>query len=364
VEFLNRAFGPGLVTGGLNVLLWLSYIVMLSLYASAFGSYGAVFFPDAMHTIAKHGLISGIVLLLTGINVMGARIVGEYEEWIVGFKIAILVLFVTVGLASVNLDRLAPPTWSSPVQVLGGGMIIFLAYEGFELIANTAAEVRAPKTILPRAFYSSVGFVILLYVLVSTVTVGNLPVEEIVAARDYALAMAARPFLGAFGFTVIAIAALLSTASAINATLYGTSRISYIIAREGELPKVLEKKIWKRPVEGLFITSALTLIVANLFDLSSISMMGSAGFLILFAAVNGSNLLLRRDTESRGWIAGLGLVLCGVALAVLICQTAIESPRGIWVLALLVGAAFIVEALYRKVSGRRIAPILSRGEGG
>jgi len=202
-----------------------------------------------------------------------------------------------------------------------------------------------------------------LYVLVSVVTVGNLPVDQIVSAKDYALAEAARPFLGAFGFTLIAIAALLSTASAINATFYGTSRISYIIAKEGELPAILEKKIWRRPVEGLFITSILTLLAANFFDLSSISMMGSAGFLIVFAAVNGSNLLLRRETKSRGPIAGLALGVCGAALLVLIWQTAIEAPRKLWVLVLLVGAAFAAEALYRKVSGKRLAPHLARGEG-
>ena len=363
VEFLNRAFGPGMVTGGLNVLLWLSYVVMLSLYASAFGSYGAAFFPDEVHGMAKHGLISGIVLLLTGVNVMGARIVGEYEEWIVGFKISILVLFIAIGLVSVDLHRLQLSTWSSPVQLVGGGMIIFLAYEGFELIANTADEVRDPKKTLPRAFYASVGFVMVLYVLVSVVTVGNLPIDQIVAAKDYALAAAARPFLGTFGFTLIAVAALLSTASAINATLYGTSRISYIIAKEGELPRILEKKIWRRPVEGLFITSVLTLIVANFFDLSSISMMGSGGFLIIFAAVNGANVLLRRATEARGWIAGSGVVVCGLALLVLIWQTVIEAPRRLWVLVLLVVASFAVEAVYRKVTGRRIAPDLTRVDG-
>jgi amino acid transporter len=197
----------------------------------------------------------------------------------------------------------------------------------------------------------------------SVVTVGNLPIDQIVAAKDYALAAAARPFLGTFGFTLIAVAALLSTASAINATLYGTSRISYIIAKEGELPRILEKKIWRRPVEGLFITSVLTLIVANFFDLSSISMMGSGGFLIIFAAVNGANVLLRRATEARGWIAGSGVVVCGLALLVLIWQTVIEAPRRLWVLVLLVVASFAVEAVYRKVTGRRIAPDLTRVDG-
>jgi hypothetical protein len=114
-------------------------------------------------------------------------------------------------------------------------MIIFLAYEGFELIANTAADVRDPNRTLPRAYYSAVGFVILLYVMVAAVTVGNLPVAQIVAAKDYALAEAAKPFLGSFGYLLITVAALLSTLSAINATLYGAARLSYTIAKDGEL---------------------------------------------------------------------------------------------------------------------------------
>lgn len=361
VEFLNQAFGPGLLTGGLNILLWLSYIVMLSLYAYAFGSYGASFFPKVMQPFWKHIFISGSIILLTGLNILSAKAVGKAEEWIVGFKIAILLFFIGVGLWSVNPQRLALSAWTNTLQLIAGGMIIFLAYEGFELIANTAGDVKNPRRTLPRAYYSSVGFVIALYILVSLVTVGNLPVGRIVAARDYALAASAQPFLGSFGFILIAIAALLSTGSAINATLYGASRVSYTIAKEGELPEVLEEKIWRRPIEGLLITSALTLLVANLFNLSSIAMMGSAGFLLIFAAVNRANLRLYRKTASHRWIAILGIILCLAALGALIWQVAGKSPRELWVLAIMVGAAFAIEAIYRKLTGRVLRPLMKKG---
>jgi len=354
VEFLNAAFGPGLATGGLNVLLLLSYVVMLSLYAYAFGSYGASFFPAALQPFWKHILISAIVLLLAGLNVLGASIVGEAEEWIVGLKVVILLFFIAAGIWTIEPARLAPAAWSAPLPLFAGGMIIFLAYEGFELIANTAGDVRNPQRTLPRAYLTAVLFVIALYILVSAVTVGNLPTAEIIAAKDYALAEAARPFLGKAGFTLIAIAALLSTASAINATLYGASRISYIIAKEGELPAALEKKIWNNPVEGLLLTSALTLLVANFFDLSSISIMGSAGFLILFAAVNVANVRLHQKTGSRRWISILGALVCALALVALIWQTWRTRPQGIWILVLLVGSAFLFEAIYRKATGRVI----------
>jgi amino acid transporter len=360
VEFLNQAFGSGVVTGGLNVLLWLSYVVMLSLYAYAFGSYGASFFPLSTQLIWKHIFISGIVILLTALNVFGSRAVGKSEEWIVGFKVAILLLFIGAGLWSVNLHRMDPSNWSNSIQLLAGGMIIFLAYEGFELIANTAGDVRNPKKTLPRAYYSAVGFVIALYIFVSAVTVGNLPISEIIGAKDYALAVGARPFLGGVGFTLIAIAALLSTGSAINATFYGASRISYIIAKDGELPQVLEKKIWNRPVEGLLITSGLTLLVANLFDLSSISMMGSAGFLLIFAGVNGANVRLCAKTGSQRWIAVFGVIVCLSALGALIWQRATTSPKELGVLGVMVALAFIIEVVYRLVTGRAIRPLFER----
>jgi len=359
VEFINQAFGEGMLTGSLNVLLWISYIIMLSLYAFAFGSYGASFFSGALQPIMKHVFISGIIILLTLLNALGSTLVGEAEEWIVGFKLGILLLFVAVGFWGIDAVNLEPGQWTPLPHLLAGGMIIFLAYEGFELIANSAGDVKNPSKILPRAFYTSVIFVILLYILVSAVTVGNLPVDKIVAAKDYALAEAAKPFLGQFGFTLIAIAALLSTGSAINATLYGTARVSYIIAKDGELPEVLERKIWKRPMEGLLITAGLALLVANFFNLSSISLMGSAGFLLIFAAVNLANAKLHSHTKGKTWLSYIGMVACLGALGTLLWQRAMTAPSQLLVFATLIVLSIVIEGIYRAATGRSIKPKLS-----
>jgi amino acid transporter len=363
VAFLDNAFGPGLFTGAMNILLWISYIVMLSLYAYAFGSYGSALFPAGSQLIWKHVLISSSILAIAGLNLLSARFIGEIEEWIVAVKVAILLLFVVVGALTIDSHRLFPGQWSVPVQIVAGGMIIFLAYEGFELIANTADDVQYPDRTLPRAFYSAVGFVVLLYILVAAVTVGNLPVDKIVDAKDYALAAAARPFMGRYGYVLITIAALLSTASAVNATLYGAARLSYIIAKDGELPEILEHKIWNEPVEGLLITAGATLIIANLFDLSSISMMGSAGFLLIFAAVNAANAVLAEKTGSRGWISILGVVLCLAALGSLIWEIGQKTPSHLWILLIMLLLAFLVEVAYRFIKVRRLQVPLSRKAG-
>jgi amino acid transporter len=349
VRFVNRAFGPGLFAGGINVLLWLSYIVMLALYAQAFGSYAASFLPDAQHELGKHIFLTAAVVLISALNVAGASTVARAERAVVGVKLAILLLFVVVGMTGVSTARLAPDQWGSPLSLVAGGMIVFLAYEGFELIANAAEDVADPGRTLTRAYYISVVSVIVLYVLVAVVAVGSVPVAQLVDARDYALAVAARPALGAAGFTLIAVAAMLSTASAINATLYGSARMTYTIAKARELPAQLERPIWNRPLEGLFITAAATLVLANVLDLASISTMGSAGFLIIFVVVNLAEARTAKERGTAPWVSIVAAVACGGALAALLSTSSLASAA---VLVAMVAVAFGVEAAFRGVMGR------------
>jgi hypothetical protein len=112
VTFLDRAFGAGMFTGSLNVLLWLSYVVMLSLYAVAFGGYGATFLPAAWHATGQHVLVSLSVILIAGLNLLSAGLIGNAENWIVGLKVAILLLFVGVGFAGIKVVQIAPGSWS------------------------------------------------------------------------------------------------------------------------------------------------------------------------------------------------------------------------------------------------------------
>lgn len=169
----------------------------------------------------------------------------------------------------------------------------------------------------------------------------------------FALSEAARSFFGQTGFDLIAVAAMLSTASAINATFYGSARLSYCTAVDGQLLSELERKVWGQRIEGLLITAALTLVVANLFDLTSISTLGSAGFLLIFAAVNFGNARCATETKSRAWISIVGAVACVAALGALVWQTATTAPAKLWVLAAMIAIAVAVEGTYRLVRGAR-----------
>jgi len=346
IIFIDRAFGVDLFTGGVNNLLWLSYVVTLALYSVAFANYTATFFPNVVGAFFRHALISAGILVPTILNLASPGLVTRTETAVVVIKLSILVFVMAYGIGGIDTDRLAPATWESPLSIVGGGMLIFVAYEGFELIANTAPNVDNREKVLPRAYYVSVGSVIVLYIVIALVTVGTLDAKQIQSASDFALAEATRPTLGRVGFTLVAISAVLATFSAINATLYGSARLASSIAAEGEAPKFLKQRIWNQPLPGLFLTAILALLLANAADLSVISSMGSVGFLSIFAFVNAANFVRSKETGSIRIVAGFGVVVCVGALAVLIAHIARGDPTQLGVLAGLVAVPFGIEAAY------------------
>ena len=270
VRFINEGFGRSVFSGSINNLLWVSYIIMLSLYASAFGSYAPNLLELFGSEIDNHLYSSAIIILATIINYYSIKVVGKIESYAVFIKLIILLAFVIIGIYGLfdnpNLSQLTISNWESPIQLLTGGMVIFVAYEGFELIANSAPDIENPEKNIPKAYYYAVIFVILLYVIIAIVTIGSLPFKEIATAKDYVLAEAAKPMLGQIGFSIITIAALISTFSAINASLYGGSRVSYEIAEDDELPNHLTSNLWNQPI-GLLITAIATLLLVNLLKL-------------------------------------------------------------------------------------------------
>ena len=353
VKFINTGFGTGVFSGALNNLLWISYVIMLSLYASAFGSYAPnLYEATGDKAFDVHLYTTCIIVFATLVNYYSLEIVGRIEKWAVVIKLIILIAFVFIGayglIGNPNIGQLALENWEAPVQLLAGGMVIFVAYEGFELIANATPDIENPKVNIPKAYYYSVGFVILLYIVIAVITVGSLPFGDIADAQDYVLAEAAKPMLGDVGFTIITIAALISTFSAINASLYGGSQVSYEIAKDGELPHQLTGNLWGKP-EGLFITAMLTLVMANTLNLESISTAGSIGFLFVFAMVNYVGFKLSDVIAGNKVIPFSGFILCLVALVVLIVQQYGSNPQSIYIALGIILGCFVMEFIYKQI---------------
>lgn len=354
VEFLIKGFGDGILSGGFNILLWIGYVFVLALYAKAFAGYAATFFMANASSFLTNIFATAVILIFTVVNFIGAKAVGKSEFIIVSVKVGILLIFAATGLFFIDPNLLSLSHWPQVSNVIFGAGIVFVAYEGFGLVTNTAEDMENPEKTLPKALYLSVSITIIIYAAVTLTVLGNLSLPEILKAEEYALAAAARPFLGLIGFKIAAIAALFSTASAINATLYGGANVSYMMAKEGELPRYFERKIWGKGYEGLFITAGLVILFINLLNLEGIALLGSAVFLCIYAAVNIAHLRLYRDTGANPLLIWISIAGCLIAFCILVYYEIVNSPLTVIVLGIVFLLSFGIEGGYRKYSQRSL----------
>lgn len=325
------------------------YIGTLALYAYTFGVYGSVMLGGSGHgSVLQHVLATGILIVFLGLNLYSVKATGHIEDLIVIVKVMILSLFAAVGLFSVKADHLLPVLDQGTLGMVMGAALIFVAYEGFELIPNAVNDMKSPQQDLPRSIMVSILITIVIYILVSLVAVGNLFPAQIIKYKEYALAIAARPFLGHAGFILIGLGALLSTASAINATLFGTARLGKVMAQDEALPCVFSIKERTRdiPWVSLCIISAITILFVNLSDLTDISSFASSTFLLVFSSINFSAFRLRRRINISPLVPLTGLVLCLSSWAVLCAYLWQHNPRSLRWMMISCLAIAIMEMLF------------------
>jgi len=351
--YLEHAFSQPTIAGIGGWLLLAGYIGTMALYAFTFGIYGSAMLGSTANPAMQHLLQSFVLLLFLGINLYGVRETGNAELLIVTAKVLILILFAAIGLIYIKADYLLPVFNQGIGGVLMGAALIFVAYEGFELIPNAVDEMQDPGHDLARGIMYAIAITIFIYVTVSLVAVGNLLPEAVLRYKEYALAEAARPFLGQAGFLLIGLAALFSTSSAINATLFGTARLGSEMARSKALPRVFgfRRKQDGIPWASLIIVTLVTLLFVNTSDLTMISAFASASFLLIFAAINLSAWRLRETIAIGKAVPAAGFLLSLLSLLALLVYLRQDKPA---VLMELLGIYIVVAMAELLFSQRRL----------
>ena len=348
IAFIRKGLGDNILVGALSILMWITYVVSISLFVKGFAGY-LLPFINIDYTAFNIGITEVLVLaFFTALNYFSSKTVGKAESYIVLFKLSILLVFILAGFMSINWEMVKPGFDANHTKGLfNASIIFFLSYMGFGLITNFSENVTNPGKNVPRAIFISIFFVMIFYVLISVVTIGNLPLANIIEAQENALAIAAKPFLGNFGFILITIGALFSISSALNATIFGGANIAYSLARYGELPKFFERKVWFKSTEGLNITAGLGLLFALFFDLSTIASITSTIFTVIYIFVLISHLKLYKKYGGNKIIIIINLlILFSVFIALMIYQW--DSQRSAFYASLLTfPGAFVLEYLFR-----------------
>ncbi|MCB9895364.1 MAG: amino acid permease [Planctomycetes bacterium] len=343
-------------------VVWFASIVAGVLYALGFAVYAVIIAReayvllgrDAPVWLSNHYTIVGLAVMATGMYslLLMFKSAGGGNFETIG-KVVIFVVFIVAGLGVMLFGSRGEP---EPVTFFHNGAVglleamgfTFIALQGFDLIAAVGGEVKDPKRNIPRAMYISLAIALTIYMplLFVVMTVGVPEGNNIISmssespqSADAVVAIAARNILGAPGFWMIAVAALLSMLSALQANLFAASRIAQAMARDRTLPWEVGRVSEKRgtPVGGVATSSALVVLILLLIP--SVAAAGAAAsliFLLTFALVHWTNLLAQR----RGTVPGTALtklvpVVGGLACIGLAIFQSIAVPEagvitGVW----------------------------------
>jgi amino acid transporter/nucleotide-binding universal stress UspA family protein len=300
---------------------WMATILACSLYAVGFGSflvftlgeYGLSMASPLEFLLVK-GLAIAVVLSFVFVNYWGAQTTGKTEGIITITKVVVLGVFVMFGLAAMIkspdmgerfLGDFAPFGSSGILMAMG---LTFVAFEGYEIIAQSGEEVKNPKRNIPRAIFISLIVVVIIYVLVFIVALGVIDISQECGGSAWAclgqaenpeLAMirASGSLLGSAGVLLMVAGGLLATTSALNATVYSSSRVSFAMGRDGVIPRAFGTVHRKRrtPSSAVIASGVIIIGMAMLPQINQIAAAAGIMFLLLFLMANASVISLRRS---------------------------------------------------------------------
>jgi basic amino acid/polyamine antiporter, APA family len=308
--------------GGTNGFLagwmsWFAHAVAGSLYALAFGRFMTEFFvmlglPMFGLTVDQLSLVFMvlIVVLFTYINFQGVSETGSIGNIITMIKIVILLLFVVFGMAAM----FGTPNWDArftadfmPNGIMGvftAMGLTFVAFEGYEIISQSGEEAIDPKRNIPRAIFLAIGIAVTIYILVGITAIGAVNPPNGQPAYLYlgeqkeiaVIEVAGQTFPWGIGRIVLLISGIVSTMSALNATTYSSSRVSFAMGRDHNLPAFFSKIDVKKhtPIWAIIASSLLMIIMGLSLPIDDVAAAADIMFLLLFLQVNVTLMTLRK----------------------------------------------------------------------
>jgi len=345
VEYIRRAYGTGLFSGGCSVISYISQIIGMAMISLAFGKYAAILIGiDHNLPLWERVLGSGLILGLSLVALIGAGFIARLQTTVVIINLLLLAGF-TVALADyLEPARLSFDTWPAGTPVLGSLALTYFAYSGFSVLGNTADRMSNPARQMPRAMYTTIGIVMVLYVGLALTITGVVSEQELVSSEAMLLPIAARSIFGEIGFTILLISAVLSAAACLNGGLFGVTNISFTLAQHGQLPPRFENKIGAS-TRGLTISAMLAMIMMNFMSLVTIALVGSATILLIDLLVNYGALKLVGGTGLKRLLTTLSVFASLGTLIIWVIYTLKHAPHTFTIFATFVVLSFLAEYL-------------------
>jgi basic amino acid/polyamine antiporter, APA family len=239
-----------------------------------------------------------LVLVVAGVLMIGVRETARTNTIMVFIKIAVLALFIVLGITAFTADNFDP--FFVEGEGFGGTVtaasLIFFAYIGFDAVSTSGEEVKEPSRDLPRAIIGSLAIATLLYIVVAIVATGALPFDELSGAEAPLATVLADGAGFSWGADVISFGALVAITSVVLTLLYGQSRILFAMSRDGLLPRRVSQvnPRTRTPVFIIGVLGVLFAALAAVVPLTEIVKLVNIGTLFAFVVVNIGVIILRR----------------------------------------------------------------------
>ncbi|MGB3796646.1 MAG: APC family permease [Alteraurantiacibacter sp.] len=296
--------------------LMLGYTLTVAVYGHTFGAYLAYAVGGPSWLPQAAALAS--IAILAGVNLLGAGESSVLEIVVVWGKLAILVVLAIIGLAHWNPAQLVAS--ESSASGIGGAIIgaatVFMAYEGFQLLAYDYDEMENGQEVIGKVMITAILVTIAVYILVVLGTAMLVGGNAIVEQQEIALAEAGRAAAGTPGLVAVTIAAVFSTASAINATIFATARLGREAAEEDDMPAFFGKTDGEGvPYAGVLVIAVIASALAFFGALEQLVQGASFVFLAVFAIVNAIAYIRNIAQRPVAIVGCAGAVLAIVLLA-------------------------------------------------
>lgn len=274
---------------------WLGYAMSCGLFALGFGNFVHYIFPFIPQMATAYVLVVYVAFT----NIRGTKSSGNLQNIITTVLIALLALYVVVGVFHIDMGNQKPYTPFGMSGVFNAMGFLYMTYIGYGLITTASEEVIEPEKTIPKAILISIAAVIVIKTSVFFIGSGILPWNELVPdVTDTPMIDTAMKIGGRFGGYLFAFAGILATLSSINTAVMASSRTSFAMARDNRLPGIFKtvNRRTKTPVVSIVATSVIVVVAVSIRDLEHISTVTSIFSLTGYSLVNVALIIFRKKS--------------------------------------------------------------------
>ena len=344
--------------------LMLEYILAVSAVATGWSAYFQsliagfnIHLPAAISSapgVGKGGLIDLpailIIMCITALVSKGIKESIKFNNFMVFVKLAVILLFIVVGVFYVKPDNWTPFMPFGFSGVITGAATVFFAYIGFDVIATASEEVKNPGKTMPIGIISSLAICTALYIAVSAVLTGMIPFTELNVGAPVALALESVGHNSIAG--IISVGAVMGITTVILAMIYAQVRLSFAMSRDGLLPKIMSSvnEKTKTPFKNTWLTGTIAAGIAGFVDLTTLAHLVNMGTLAAFTLISIAIIVLRKKfPELKGSFRVPFVPVLPIISALLCVGLAISLPGITWIAFVIwLAIGTIVYLLYSK----------------